>query len=130
MKYNRVVYIDFSTTSSSSADISVPANIKCVHVKNLVYQCDTVPAAGTAFYITVTSSLVQGTPLGVVFEDSTYPVSGFQDIEFVYQTPTPVSGSYTFNLTGPSGTPFISDGNCHVVAVLEFNTEDEYLKHL
>lgn len=125
MKYNRSVFINFNNSSSSQASIYVPSTVKTIHVKGLYYQMNNVPAAGTAVYITITSNLTQNTPLGVVFEDSTYPINGFTDVFFDFGNPQVVQGNFTFSLLSPDGTPFVSDGNCYVIAILEFNTPDE-----
>lgn len=125
MKYNRSVFINFNNSSSSTASISVPSTVKTIHVKGMYYQMGNIPAAGTAQYITVVSNLTQNTPLGVVFEDSTYPINGFTDVFFDYGNPQVVQGNYTFSLLNSTGSAFVSDGNCNLIAILEFNTPDE-----
>lgn len=125
MKYNRAIFVNFNNASSSTASISVPGLINRIHVKGAYYQSGNIPAAGTAIYITVLSDLTQNTPLGVVFEDSTYPINGFSDIQYRLPTPTNIVGNYTFFLRNPDGTTFVSNGNCNLVLILEFNTPDE-----
>jgi len=126
MKYTRVYYLNFpSNTSVASAYINIPNVVKTIHCKSMAYQVANVPAAGTAQYITVVSSLTQNQPLGIVFEDSTYPINTGNDIEYESSNPQPVQGYYTFTLKAPDGSDFLPSGSDYLVVILEFNTPDE-----
>lgn len=127
MKYNRAVYMTFvAGTASATVTINVPIKVKRIHCKSVGYITSTPPAAGDAVYGFVTSDLTQGSPIAMIYQDSTYPESSGNDIEYVFQNPQPVNGTYTFNILGFDGLPLDATvGNDSLGMILEFNDEEE-----
>lgn len=127
MKYNKAVFITFTQgTSSASVNITVPILVKTIHCKSIAYITSTPPTAGNALYGYVISDLTQNSPLGIFYQDSTYPFSPGQDIEFEFQNPQPVQGTYTFNLIDFTGAPLnATTGGDSIGMILEFNDEKE-----
>ena len=127
MKYNRAVFMTFTAgTSTASVNINVPIQVKRIHCKSVGYITSTPPASGDAVYGFVISDLTQNQPIAMFYGDSTYPYATGTDIEFEYQNPQPVQGSYTFRLMNLDGSPFpATTGNDSLGMILEFNDEDE-----
>lgn len=127
MKLNKAVFMTFATNSSSATvTINVPFNVKTIHCKAIGYMTSTAPAIGHASYLYIVSDLTQNTPIAMVFQDSTYPYSPGTDIEYIFQTPQPVNGNYTFTLISFTGLPNLATvGGDQVGLILEFNDENE-----
>lgn len=125
MKYNKAVFLTFAQgTTSATVNITVPILVKTIHCKSMAYITSAPPATGDAVYGYVVSDLTQNSPLGIYYRDSTYPFSPGNDIEFEYQNPQPVQGTYTFSLVDFTGAPLIATtGGDSLGMILEFNSE-------
>jgi len=125
MRQNKAVFMTFATNSSTAtATINVPFNVKTIHIKAAGYITSTPPAQGDAEYLFVVSDLTQNTPICMIYQDSTYPYSTTEDIEYEFQTAQPVNGNYTFQLLSLTGAPIISTaGGDRLGLILEFNSE-------
>lgn len=123
MKYNKAVFLTFAQgTSSATVNITVPILVKTIHCKSIAYITSAPPPPGDAIYGYVLSDLTQNSPLGIYYRDSTYPYSPGNDIEFEYQNPQPVQGTYTFSLIDFTGAPLIATtGGDSIGMILEFN---------
>lgn len=123
MKYNKAVFLTFAQgTSSATVNITVPILVKTIHCKSIAYITSAPPPGGDAIYGYVLSDLTQNSPLGIYYRDSTYPYSPGNDIEFEYQNPQPVQGTYTFSLIDFTGAPLIATtGGDSIGMILEFN---------
>jgi len=129
MKYNKFVFLNFpQNVSSADATINVPFMVKYIHVKQSALTCiTTVPAVGAAQYIGIESDLVQNQPMGIVYNDSTYPTAINDDIEYILPEARAISGSFTFNLKNSSGSAYANTiaGGINILLLLEFNSEGE-----
>lgn len=125
MKYNKAVFLTFAQgTSSATVNITVPILVKTIHCKSIAYITSAPPPAGDAIYGYVLSDLTQNSPIGIYYRDSTYPYSPGNDIEFEYQNPQPVQGTYTFSLIDFTGAPLVATtGGDSIGMILEFNEE-------
>ena len=124
MKYNRLISLTFTQNNpNASVNISVPMQVKRIHIKAIAFM-SVVPAA--ASYGFITSDLTQNTPIGMFYDTKTYPIMG-EDVEFVFQNPQPVNGVYTFSLKELDGTPYLplDVGGAKIGMILEFNDENE-----
>ena len=128
MKYNRAISLSFSQNNpNASVNISVPMQVKRIHIKALAFMSGTVPTTGTAQYGFITSDLTQNTPIGMFYDDQTYPMSMGEDVEFIFQNPQPVNGVYTFSLKKIDGAPYLPSAatGAKIGMILEFNDENE-----
>jgi hypothetical protein len=128
MKYNRLISLTFNQNNpNASVNISVPMQVKRIHIKALAFMSATVPADGAAEYGFITSDLTQNTPIGMFYDDQRYPMPMGEDVEFVFQNPQPVNGVYIFSLKEIDGTPYLpfDAGGAKVGMILEFNDENE-----
>lgn len=128
MKYNRLISLTFNQNNpNASVNISVPMQVKRIHLKALSFMSANPPAPGTAEYGFITSDLTQNSPIGMFYDDQTFPMSMGEDVEFVFQNPQPVNGVYTFSLKELDGTPYLPFdlGGAKVGMILEFNDENE-----
>lgn len=125
MRQNRAVFMTFPTGSSTAtATINVPFNVKTIHIKSSGYITATPPNTGDAEYIYVVSDLTQNTPICIIYQDSTYPYSTAEDIEYQFITPQNINGNYTFQLLSFTGVPVTSTaGGDRLGLILEFNSE-------
>lgn len=125
MRQNKAVYMTFTAGSSTTtANISIPFTVKTIHVKSAGYITSTPPAAGSAIYIYVMSDLTQNSPLCIVYQDSTFPYSTAEDIEYEFQNPQVINGVFNFQLVNFIGTPVVATaGGDSLGLILEFNSE-------
>lgn len=126
MKYNKAISLFFPAgVSKTTAEISVPINVKTIHIKSISLVNGTIPTV--AEYLFLFSDLTQNSPCGVVFNDSTYPYSTGNDIEYVLQNPQPIGGTYNFSLTTMNTlTPYVAPANGTAIGlIIEFNDEKE-----
>jgi hypothetical protein len=127
MKYNRAISLTFTQNNpNASVIINVPIMVKRIHCKQIAFMGE-IPAAGSAEYGFVVSDLTQNQPIAMFYDDSTYPLSMGNDVEFEFQNPQPVNGTYTFSLKELDGTPYLPFGatGCKIGMIFEFNDEDE-----
>lgn len=125
MRQNKAVFMTFPTGSSTAtATINVPFDVKTIHVKSSGYITSTPPAAGQADYIYVVSDLVQNTPICIVYQDSTYPYATSADVEYEFLNPQPINGNYTFQLISFLGNPITATaGGDQLGLIIEFNSD-------
>lgn len=124
MRQNKAVYMTFLSGSTATAHISIPFTVKNIHVKSIGFITSTPPATGEALYAYVVSDLTQNTPLCIVYQDSTYPNSPFADVEYEFQNPQVINGTFNFQLINFIGTPLdATAGGDSLGMILEFNSE-------
>jgi hypothetical protein len=127
MKITKAIFLSFSGTNSTASNISVPFQVKTIHVKGIGYTPENQPAAGSAIYATIISDLTDYQPLGLVFTDVTYSYATNKDISLTLYSPRTISGSYTFTLLNENGSSYTPTGSgtdkCTII--LEFNDENE-----
>lgn len=123
MRFSKQIFLSFVNSNQASTNIQIAFQVKTIHVKAIGYDCDNTPAAGAASYMVITSDLVDNQAMGVVYNDSTYAYSTFQDIVCDLKTPRYINGNFTFFLTGVDGNPYtpVGGGTDRVCMVLEFN---------
>jgi len=127
MKYNKIISLTFvQNNPNASVNISVPIQVKRIHCKAIAYMGG-IPAAGAAEYGFITSDLTQNSPIAMFYDDSTYPLTMGEDVEFVFSNPQPVNGVYTFSLKELDGSPYLPFAvtGAKVGMILEFNDEYE-----
>lgn len=127
MKQTQIIYLTFTAgTSSTTASISVPFQVKSIHTKGLSLSTGNA-ALTTGEYVTITSDLVNNSPLGSTFNISTYSAGTIQDIENQFWNPQVVQGIYTFTMKKSNGSLYsASTGDDTVAMILEFNGSNEF----
>ena len=124
MKVNKAIFLNFNTTSKSTASINVNFPVKSIHIKSASYSADVPITANSQGYITLTSDLTDWEPLALMFLDSQYSSNLFCDVSFQPYKPKTIGGTYTFKLLQPNGTPFETNTDDYVSLILEFNGVD------
>lgn len=126
MKQTQIIYLTFTAgTSSTTASISVPFQVKTIHTKGISLSTGDA-ALATGEYVTITSDLVNNSPLGSTFNISSYSAGTIQDIENQFWNPQVVQGIYTFTMKKSNGSLYnASTGNDTVSIILEFNGSDD-----
>lgn len=123
MRQNKAVYMTFLSGSTATAYINVPFVVKTIHVKSIGFITSTPPGVGDALYAYVVSDLTQNTPLCIVYQDSQYPNSPFADVEYEFQTPQVINGTFNFQLINFVGSPLdATAGGDSLGMILEFNS--------
>ncbi len=125
MRQNKAIFMTFPTGSSTTtANISIPFTVKTIHVKSSGYITSTPPAAGQADYVYVMSDLTQNSPICIVYQDSTYPYATSADVEYEFQNPQVINGTFNFQLISFLGNPIIATaGGDQLGLIVEFNSE-------
>lgn len=126
MKQTQVIFLTFlATKSTATARISVPFRVKTLHVKSMSLTTGN-SALSTGEYITIESDLVNGSPLGSVFNISAYSATTVQDIFNQYWNPQVIQGEYTFTMKRSNGSLYkASAGDDRVAIIIEYNDPDE-----
>ena len=128
MKQTQVIFLTFlSGTSTATARISVPFQVRTIHTKSISLQTGNASLT-TGEYVTIESDLVQNSPLGSTFNISAYSANCIQDIENQYWNPRVIQGDYVFTMKRSNGTLYpASTGNDTVSIVIEYNSPDEVI---
>jgi hypothetical protein len=128
MKQTQVIFLTFTATESvTTARISVPFKVKTVHTKAISLTTGNT-ALTTGEYLTIESDLVNNSPLGSIFNISSYSAGTIQDIENQFWNPQVIQGQYTFVMKRSNGTLYpASTGNDKVAMIIEFNSPDEII---
>lgn len=123
MRFSKQIFLSFNNTNQATANIQIAFQVKSIHVKAIGYDAGNAPAAGAASYIIMTSDLVDNQAMGVLYNDSTYAYSTFQDIVCDLKVPRFVNGNYNFFLLGVDGNPYtpVGGGLDRICMILEFN---------
>lgn len=130
MKLTKVIYLTFlATKSTTTAYVNVPFAVKTIHTKAISLTSGTNdPAFVTQDYITITSDLVNNSPLGTTFNNTTFSSGTIQDVENQYWNPQVIQGYYTFTMYNSRGNLYPATTNNDAVAlIIEFNSEKEIL---
>lgn len=124
MRQNKAVFMTFATgESTSTAYINVPFVVKTIHFKSAAYMTSTPPASGDASYLYVLSDLTQNSPIAIIYQDSTFPNSPSENIEYELQNPQIINGTYNFQLLSFTGVPNIATaGGDQLGLIIEFNS--------
>lgn len=91
----------------ASIYLNIPFKVKNVHIKNITYTNGKNAGEGNpnvSNYITYTSEMIGGKPVGMVHRDSQFSMSTKQDIEHTFQIPPLINGYYRFNFFGNDGS--------------------------
>jgi len=128
MKQTQVIFLTFTATQSvTTARISVPFKVNTVHTKAISLTTGNT-ALTTGEYVTIESDLVNNSPLGSIFNISSYSANTIQDIENQFWNPQVIQGQYTFVMKRSNGTLYpASTGNDKVAIIIEFNSPDEII---
>lgn len=125
MKQTKEIFLTFiATESTATANINVPFKVKTIHTKAISLTSGNPLVTGG--YVTIESSLVNNSPLGSTFNNSSYSAGTLQDIENQYWNPQVVQGQYTFTMKSSNGSLYpASAGNDTVALIIEFNSPEE-----
>jgi hypothetical protein len=128
MKLTQEIFLTFiATQSTATAIINVPFKVKTLHTKAISLTTGD-PANVQGGYVTIESSLVNNSPLGSTFNNSSYSAGTIQDVENQYWNPQVIQGQYTFTMKRSNGTLYpASTNNDTVGLIIEFNSPDEIL---
>ena len=130
MKVIRAVNLTFTAgTNKATAYITVPFQAQHLHVVSAALQVGTAPAAGAAKYCYITSDLTQQSPLGILYQDSTYPIQSAGNLIYDFQNPTVIGQTYTFYMFDLAGAPLnATTGNDTICLLMIFvDTKDSGL---
>jgi hypothetical protein len=117
------IYLLFSNSSTTSANISVPFIVNKIKCKGIVYSATstvTIPEFGV-----LTSSLVENQALGIYFDNSRVTPFNSNETEFLLNSPTDINGSHTFTIYNDVGNlaSTVSNGIDTIILLLEFSSE-------
>lgn len=119
MKVTRAINLTFAAgTNQATAYITVPFQAQHLHVVSAALQVGTAPAAGAAKYCYITSDLTQQSPLGILYQDSTYPIQSANNLIYEFQNPTVIGQTYTFYMYDLAGAPLNATVNNDKVCFL------------
>jgi hypothetical protein len=93
----------------ASIYINIPFKVSKIIVKKMSYvsgQNGSQGNAGSQNYVTATSSLVGGRPVGMVFRDSQFSMNTLQNIEHTFQIPKLINGFYDLTFFSNAGNPY------------------------
>ena len=125
MKQTQVIFLTFvAGKSTATSRISVPFKVKTIHTKAISLTCG--DGAVTGEYVTIESDLVNGAPLGSVYNNSSYSAGTLQDIFNQFWNPQQIQGDFTFTMKKSNGTLYqASTGNDLVAMIIEYNSPEE-----
>ena len=126
MKQTQIIFLTFiAGQSSTSKSISVPFKVKTIHTKGVSLSTGDATLVNGE-YVTITSDLVNNSPLGSTFNISSYSAGTIQDIENQFWNPQVIQGLYNFTMKKSSGALYnASTNNDTVSLILEFNSPEE-----
>jgi hypothetical protein len=130
MKLTKVIYLTFiAGKSSTTAYVNVPFKVKTLHTKAISLTSGTLdPTIVIGDYVTITSDLVNNSPLGSTFNNSGYSAGTIQDVENQYWNPQVIQGIYSFTMYDSAGNLYpASTNNDAVSIIIEFNSHEEVL---
>jgi PKD repeat protein len=126
MKQTQIIFLTFiAGQSSTSKSISVPFKVKTIHTKSISLSTGDATLVNGE-YVTITSDLVNSSPLGSTFNISSYAAGTIQDIENQFWNPQLIQGLYNFTMRKSNGDLYTaSTGNDTVSLIIEFNSPEE-----
>lgn len=123
MILTKAIQLTYDDTQQATAFINVPFMVKYLHVHQIAYINENNMGANKAKYGIITSDLTDGNqPLGIYYQDSAVPYSGVADNKYEFRNPTPINGTYTFNISQPT----VSNGQDELYIIIEFQGEHQY----
>jgi hypothetical protein len=125
MKVNRLINLNFNTTSEASTYININFPVREIHVKSACYSSGGAGGVGDQVYYSITSDLVNGEPMALLYGDTAFSSNQFCDVSFKPYKPETINGTYTFFLKARDGTAINAPNNDFVNMILEFNGEGE-----
>lgn len=125
MKVTKAIYLLFTTANGPNATAQVNVNfpVKTITVKACQATNTTQPAAGDAIYLVLDSTLTNNQPMAIISNDNTYSPSTSSDVICELQTPTIISGLYTFTIYNSVGGAGTLTDQSSVSMILEFDSE-------
>ena len=99
---------------TASIYMNIPFKVSKIIVKKMSYvsgQNASQGNAGCQNYVTATSSLVGGRPVGMVFRDSQFSMNTLQNIEHSFQIPKIINGFYDLTFFSNAGNPYQFSSN-------------------
>ena len=88
---------------TTSANISIPFDVRYINFKNILYWPDSGAAVAQTNSVYITSSLTEDSPIGVVSFNTTSAISTLQTIVYELRTPVNINGRYSFTLRNSKG---------------------------
>jgi hypothetical protein len=126
MRITKVINLTFTASPTTTAVVNIPFEVKGIHVKSMAYNAGT---NGTTRYVYVNSDLTGNQPMGFINQDTTYSSGTVKDIEIIFNKPTYINGTYTFQLYllsgGIAGTSNNGGATDTCAIIAEFNSPDE-----
>jgi len=110
---NRTIFLSF-TTASTSTVINIPFAVDRIIFRSLADD------AATDAYGVISSDLINWESIGVVFRNDAFSNSTAQTIEYHFQTPTKIQGTYNFTIRNLDKSLATVAGTESVVFIAEF----------
>lgn len=127
MKQTQVVFLTFAAgTSTTTAHISVPFKVKTIYCKSMSLTSGDLGVLGA--YVILESDLVNSSPLGSTFNNSSYSSGTIQDTENQFWTPQVIQGQYSFTMKRSNGTLYPASalgGGDKIAMIIEFISPEE-----
>lgn len=115
---NRTIFLTLDASGRASADINIPFTVNKVIFRSLAY--DDQQVAPVQKYCVLNSDLIQWNSIGICYRDDTYSSSAAQANEYHFQTPTKISGRYSFQTVDLGNTPCAGCNGDKIVVIAEF----------
>ena len=124
MRIVQIINVNFPAgVNQGSKQINVGFKVRRIVCKEIGIQVGT-PAADK--YVYFISDLVKNQPLGIIYQDDSFPLSTVKHNVFDLNTDTLIQGNYTFYMNNLNGTPAGGTVNGDNVSfLLEFLSEEE-----
>lgn len=121
MKITKTIYVSFVNSNSGTANIVVNFKVSKINIKSIGYVAQN-PTSTSDLYCAISSDLVDGQPLGLIYTDSGYPFNTANNLELTLLTPKYVNGNFTFYITDPSNAAYTpnSGGTDKMIILAEF----------
>lgn len=123
MILTKAIQLTYDDTQQATAFISVPFMVKKIHVHQIAYNNGTNIGTNKAKYCIITSDLTDGNqPLGIYYQDNEMPFAGIADNKYEFRNPTPINGTYSFNISEPT----VQNGTDELIIIIEFQGEHQF----
>jgi len=94
---NKTIVLSFVTPIFNTT-INIPFAVDCVKFRAISDD------GSTDSYGVLSSDLINGETVGIVYRNDLKPISPNQNVEYQFQTPTKIQGNYTFTLKNLNNT--------------------------
>lgn len=118
MRLTKIINLSFANSQQATTNIHVPFMVQSLHVHQIAYNNTQAVGSHKALYGYITSNLTDGNqPLGLYYQDNTNPYNGTSNNVYEFRNPTPINGTYTFDISLPT----LHSGTDELLLIIEFH---------